>query len=336
VTESSPGSGEYNFQLPADINLRKIHVNLRNFTFRKFSATSIAADLKMTNRVLTATNILMQSMKGVVSGQGSLNASSPNHSLIQCKAKFSKVNVKSLFEEFGNFGNTDLTSENLDGVIDADVVYASVMNPNLDMDLESVKAHADIRIDNGRLVNYEPMKGLSKFLRVEDLADIRFETLQNQVDIANQIIFIPNMQIRSSAIDLNLMGTHTFGNELNYHFSLALADLVSAKFKRKNPSFDSQAEFGPVEDDGRGRTTVYVSMTGTVDDPVFAYDRKAIREKLSTEMKKQKVELKEAFRKEFGSQSGDSLRKGETAREKAIRKQQEEGKFVIEWDDDKK
>ncbi|MBK7213710.1 MAG: hypothetical protein IPH88_10550 [Bacteroidales bacterium] len=336
LSESSSGSGDYSFQLPSDINIPSLKIQMKNFSFRKFSAASISADLKLSNRMLFANHILMQSMKGVVSGQASINASNPGYSLIQCKANLSKVNVKSLFAEFGNFGTTDLTSENLDGAITADVIYASTMYPNLDIDLQTVKAHADIRIENGRLVNYEPMKGLSKFLRVEDLADIRFETLQNQIDIANRIIYIPNMMIKSSAIDLSLMGTHTFDNEIDYHFSLALADLLAAKFRKKNPTFSKQSEFGPEEEDNRGRSMVYVSMTGTVDNPEFQYDRKAMRDKLSSELKTQKAELKAAFKKEFGRQTQDSLRLNQNSKEKAIQKQQEEGKFVIEWDDDKK
>ncbi len=336
LSGSSSGSGEYNFQLPGFLDIYRLHMNVKDFTFGKFAASNFSADLRMSNKVLTANNILMQSMKGVVSGQGSINAASPAHSLIQCKATFSKVNLRSLFYEFNNFGNTDLTSDNLDGSVTADVVYASTMFPNLEMDLSSVKAHADIRVDNGRLVNYEPMKGLSKFLRVEDLADIRFETLQNQVDIANQIIYIPDMKIRSSAIDLNLMGTHTFNNEIEYHFGIALADLIAAKFHRKNPGYNRQSEFGPVEDDGRGRTMIYVSMTGTVDNPEFSYDKRAVKEKLANEIRNQKSELKEAFRKEFGSFQGDSLRKAKNEKDKTTLKKQEEGKFVIEWDDDKK
>jgi len=336
LSGSSTGNGKYNFQLPGDITVRNLQVNVRNFTFRKFSASDISANLQLNNRYLTASKILMKSMKGVVSGQGSINASSGKYSFIQCKATISKVNLKSLFLEFGNFGTTDLISENLDGSITSDVIFAATMSPNLDLEPQSVKAHADIRVENGRLVNYSPMMGLSKFLRVEDLADIRFATLQNQVDIANRIIYIPNMQIKSSALDLSLMGTHTFDNELEYHFSIALADLLAAKFHKKNPTFSKQSEFGPIEDDGRGRTKVFVSLTGTVDNPVFSYDKKAVREKIATEMKNQKAELKEAFRKEFSRIPADTLKNGQNQKEKAIRKKQEEGKFVIEWDDDKK
>ena len=102
-------------------------------------------------------------------------------------------------------------------------------------------------IEDGRLVNYSPMQSLSSYLKVDDLTDIRFATLHNQIDIANQVIYIPSMQIKSSALDLQLMGTHTFKNGLDYHFTIALADLLASKFKKRNKGYDNQAEFGPVE-----------------------------------------------------------------------------------------
>jgi hypothetical protein len=253
---------------------------------------------------------------------------------LQAKAHLEKVNVKMLFTQFGNFGQDDLKDENLEGLLTSDVIYASSMKNNLDIDLNSIKTHAEIMIENGRLVNYSPMLSLSKFLKVEDLTDIRFATLNNQIDISNEEIFIPAMEIKSSALNLQLLGTHTFDNELDYHFTIALADLLASKFKKRNKGFDNQAEFGPVEDDGRGRTKVYVSLTGTVDDPIVKYDKKAMREKLSNDMKAQKVELRQVLKQEFKWMKGDTLKN--PVRDKNIINKQEQGKFVIEWDDDKK
>jgi hypothetical protein len=210
------------------------------------------------------------------------------------------------------------------------------MLSNLEIELNSIKTHANITIENGRLVNYSPMQSLSAFLKVEDLSDIRFATLQNQVDIANQVIYIPSMEIKSSALDLQLMGTHTFNNDLEYHFTIALADLMASKFKKRNKGYDNQAEFGPVEDDNRGRTKVYVSLTGTVDNPIVKYDKKAMREKIADDLKVQKAELKQIFRQEFSRSAGDTIRKAQIQKDKDIQKKQEEGKFVIEWDDDEK
>jgi len=91
-----------------------------------------------------------------------------------------------------------------------------------------------------------------------------------------------------------------------------------------------------VEDDGRGRTKIYVSLTGTVDNPIVKYDKKAMREKISNDLKAQKTELKQILKQEFKWIQGDTLKKTQQLKDKEILKKQEQGKFVIEWDDDKK
>jgi hypothetical protein len=336
ISSSSEGTGEYNFGIPGDIEIGNLKMDIRNFHFRKFDAKNLTTEITVHNRVLTASNILLQSMQGTVTGKATINASNPSHSLLTCDADVNKVNVNSLFIEFGNFGNTDLVAENLDGRVTGNILFSGLMYPNLDMDLESIKSHAELVVEDGRLVNYEPMEALSKFLRVDDLKDIRFETLTNQIDIANQIIYIPVMEIKSSALNLTLMGTHTFDNELNYHFSIALADILASKFRKKNPGFDRQEEFGPIAEDNKGKTMIFVSMTGTVDEPVFSYDKKAVREKIGTEMQSQRSELKQVLNKELQWLGGDTLAKSKRLKEKEIQKKQEDGKFVIEWDDDEK
>ena len=330
-------SGEYQFRLPGDISISNVQLRSNNFTFGKFSATNITGLAQMRSKVLSVADIAMLTCQGKVTGQVNINAQADKYSLLQAKAHLEKVNVKTLFTQFGNFGQDDLKDENLEGLVTADLIYASSMKNNLDIDLNSIKTHADMIIENGRLVNFGPMQSLSSFLKVEDLADIRFATLQNQIDIANQIIYIPAMEIKSNALDLQLMGTHTFDNEIDYHFTIALADLVASKFKKRNKGFDNQAEFGPVEDDGRGRTKVYVSLSGTVENPIVKYDKKAMRAKLSSDMKAQKEELKQVLRQEFKwIQGGDTIKNAQQKKDKDVLKKQEQGKFVIEWDDDKK
>ena len=329
-------TGEYQFRLPGDISINNLQIRSTDFTFGKFRAANITGVAQMRNKILSVADIAMLTCQGRVTGQANINAQAEKYSLLQAKARLENVNVKMLFTQFANFGQDDLVDKNLEGMVSSDVVFACSMKNNLDIDLNSIKTHADIMIENGRLVNYSPMQSLSSYLKVDDLTDIRFATLHNQIDIANKVIYIPTMEIKSSALDLQLLGTHTFENGLDYHFTIALADLVASKFKKRNKGFDNQAEFGPVQDDGRGRTKVFVSLTGTVDNPIVKYDKKAMREKISSDLKEQKVELKQALRKEFNRATGDTIRKAQQLKDKSVIKKQEQGKFVIEWDDDKK
>jgi hypothetical protein len=110
-------------------------------------------------------------------------------------------------------------------------------------------------------------------------------------------------------------------------------------------------EFGVVEDDGLGRTNLYVNVTGTVDNPVYTYDAKGVKAKLAVDFLKEKKNLKNILNDEFGWFKKDTSvinskerdKKNELKlpkkndkkdREKEKLRKQEEGKYIIEWEDD--
>ena len=192
------------------------------------------------------------------------------------------------------------------------------------------------------------MKGLSKFLKVADLNDVKFATLHNQIEIKNRTIYIPAMEIKSSAINIVASGEHTFDNVINYRLKLLLSDVMAQKAKRAKPENE---EFGVVEDDGLGRTTLYVLITGTVDNPVYKYDAKGVKAKIAVGFVKEKQNLKSILNDEFGWFKKDTSvinskekndkkelklpkKNGKKKQEKENFNKQEDGNFIIDWSED--
>ena len=73
-----------------------------------------------------------------------------------------------------------------------------------------------IKIKNGRLKDFEPAKNLSRFADVNELKDLNFSTLSNTIEIKNNTIFIPKMNITTNALSLTLSGSHKFDNYIDY------------------------------------------------------------------------------------------------------------------------
>jgi len=245
------------------------------------------------------------------------------------------VDVHQLFYQMGNFGQTGILDENIFGVMTADVQFSSLWSPALDIDWGSLTTQARIRIEDGVLVDYEPMIALSRFLRVDDLGRVTFSTLENQIAIRNRMIYIPEMEIRSSALNLQLSGEHSFGNDIDYRLQILLAELLARKNReRRNP----QEQYGDIIDDGLGRTTLFLRVTGPLSDPVFRYDHQGVREKIRDDLRQEGQNLLDVFRREFGIfQRPGRDTTGEPAnprrREMERIRKQEEGKMVIEWED---
>jgi hypothetical protein len=179
-------------------------------------------------------------------------------------------------------------------------------------------------LKEGRLVNFEPLSKLSKFISLEELSDVKFSTLSNTFEIKNEQVIIPRMQITSSALDIFVSGNHGFDNVIDYHFQLTLSDLLSRKAKKAKKENE---EFGEVMDDGLGRTQLFLSMVGPIDDPKISYDSKGAKEKMKSDVKQEKRVLKQLLKQEFGLFKKDS-----TLKESGPDKKKKPG-VILEFDE---
>ncbi len=320
-------SDRVDFHLIADIG---------HFKFRKFEATNLNGRLQMRNKKFMATDILFNSMSGEFKGNAFIDGTDDNILVIGCDANLENVDVQQMFYQFGNFGQEGIKDENIKGIINAELQFTSNWTPGLIIDWQSLETSADIKIDNGELIEYKPMQALSRFLRVEDLEHVVFSELHNKIRIKDRTIIIPDMEINSSAVNIKLSGEHTFENKIDYRLQILLSELLAQKTReRRNP----QEQYGDIIDDGLGRTTLFLRLTGTVDEPEFRYDYQGVREKLRDDLQQERQDLSRILREEFSWLSRDTLKHQEDSiiierREEMERiKKQEEGEFVIEFDD---
>jgi hypothetical protein len=312
--------------IPANLTLN-LDATISKLIYRSFTAHQIHGQLDLKNGTLTATQLSFDAMKGRVTAEGTIDGLVQQHGRTRCHAHLENVDITQMFQEFGDFGNTTITAKNLEGRLTTNLDFAARWIPGPYIDVASAALEADVVVENGRLKDYQPMQSLSKYLRVEDLSDIRFSTLTNRIEIANKIVYIPQMEIHSSALDLNLYGKHGFDNSIEYHFRILLSQLLSRKAHKNNPDLQVGDAIGKVQDDGLGRTTLYLILTGTVDEPIFKYDKKDVKAKIASDFKKERQNLKNILRSEFAPGRKDSV---------LDKPKKDETKFEIEWDDDKK
>ena len=189
--------------------------------------------------------------------------------------------------------------------------------------MKKLTVKSDISIEKGVLQNYEPLKGLSRFIKLKDVERVTFSTLKNQIDIHDETIFIPAMEIKSSEMTLNVAGQHKFNNEILYNVRLLLSELLANKAKKAKKENE---DFGVVEDDGLGKTSIYIKITGTVDDPKYSYDSKGWKAKVVVNVIEEKQNLKKILNEEFNWFKKDSA----VIRDKEKNKQKEQDKKKIQ------
>lgn len=273
-----------------------LQVNIDNFKFRKFSGNKLQGHFSLADQKFVVSKGSIQTMKGMVTMDGNINGTNPHVYFVDCVANFSDVDIKQLFTAFGNFGQNNLTDHHLRGSATANVHYKSTLSPTLYVNPASVFTQTNITINNGELINYTPLFALSKYIKKEELEHVRFSTLENNIRIENEVIYVPNMEIKSSTMDISLFGTHTFDNMTDYHFQLYLADLLkNGKQQKAQEEIEGIFETDPES----GKPKLFLSMTGPADNPEIKYDTKEVRKKIASDLNTEKEEFKKMMHQEF-------------------------------------
>lgn len=277
-----------------------LEVNVGVITFRKFQAWNLKGNISVNDKVLSTDNLSFKTMSGNMSITGAINARQPNNVLISCNAKAGKIDIRELFYETGNFGQAVIKDNNISGLLTANIDFTGVWTKSLHCDLDKIKVRSDFTIEKGELIKFEPIMALSRYLKGADLQLIKFSEIKNNITIDRQKIYIPSMDIKSSALELTASGTHTFDNIVDYRLQLLLSQVTGKKVKAMN------TEFGTIEDDGYGRTKIFLTMKGPMADPKIKYDTKGTEEKIVNDIKQENKNIKQILNKEFGWFKKDS------------------------------
>lgn len=275
-----------------------LQLNANKLEFRKFSANKISAQLVMDNRQLQIHNLSLQAFEGNIQASGTIETKEDNQLLLSCNAAIDKINIQTLFYQCEEFNQTHIESKNMKGIATAKVHLSSMWNNNLTIQPNKIYSTIDLTIEKGELINVETLQKLSGFISMDELLDVHFSTLHNVIEIKNKAVYIPEMEIHSSALDISLSGVQTFDNEIEYHFKILLSELLAQKFRKNKKKRDNQEYFGEVEDDGSGKASLYLTMTKTVDDPKISFDKKFVLKKVNTDLKAEGKNLKTIIKEE--------------------------------------
>ena len=300
--ENNTKESKYKLKFSEHINVN-LNSQIDHLKFRNFEATDIKGIVKLKDRKLVVDPITFSTMNGSITTSGLVDGSDTSRLMVTCFSDVNKINISQMFQQFENFGQSTITNKNIKGVATFKIQFSAELSPELDMNLDKLYSGIDLNIENGELNNVEAMKSLSRFIDLKELENIRFATLRNQIEIKKQMIYIPKMEVKSSAIDLITSGTHSFDNKINYRIKLALNDLLARKAKKAKKEND---EFGEIADDGLGRTNLFLLMSGTVEKPIIKYDSKSAVQQVKQDLKVEKQTVKTLLKDEFGMFKKDS------------------------------
>lgn len=309
------------YRFPDNIIL-DINFKIDSLNYKTYSSSKINGTLNYKPRLLTFKSLNMQSLNGTISGDGFIVQNRNKSFIARGSFNVTDINVNKTFKTFHNFGQAFLKAENIAGSLSGTFSLLLPMDSLLQPDIKSITAEGKYLLLNGTLINFDPVKQLSSFIELSELENISFDRLENDFFIRNNFLYVPQMDVKSSAADLSVNGKHNFDNKYEYHVKMLLSEILSKKRKKNT---NKVSEFGVVEDDGLGRTSLLLKIEGNGEDVKVGYDVKAVSNKVKDNIKSERQALKSILNQEYGWFKTDSAQKQKPAEKKP--------RFKISWEE---
>ena len=309
------------FMLPYDIIL-DLNFKIDSLDYKTFNSSEISGTLSYKPGLLTFKSLNMKSLDGMISGNGFIFQNLSKSVVVKGSFNVKDIDVNKAFTTFHNFGQDFLKAENIKGALTGSLSLLLPMDSLLNPQFNSLTAEGKYILVRGALINFDPVKQLSAYIELSELENINFERLENDFFIRNNFLYLPQMDVKSSAADLSVNGKHGFDNNYEYHVKILLSEILSKKRKKNK---NSVTEFGVIEDDGLGRTSLLLKIVGKGEEVKVGYDIKAAGNEVKNNIKSERQSLKTILNQEYGWFKNDSLPKQKPAEKKS--------RFKISWDE---
>ncbi len=199
-------------------------IDVDKLNYHKHQINNLKTNLRIQkNHFIQIDTLLLQTAGGRFDISGYLDGSNPDSIYLHPQIKISDVNLDQMLYRFDNFGQDQIVSENLRGRLSGSINGKILMHPNMVPQIGESELWMELNIVDGALNNYKPLDALSEYFKDKNLSNIRFDTLSNNLNMANGIITIPNMTINSTLGFLDISGSQNMiSNHMEYYFRVPL------------------------------------------------------------------------------------------------------------------
>ncbi|HAB31941.1 MAG TPA: hypothetical protein DCE13_05285 [Cryomorphaceae bacterium] len=274
-----------------------LQVAVDRMRYGAFSATDVSGRFSGRGLHVASDNVFLRHAGGTLAGRIEWVPLPHDEGQLLLDGRIQQVNLKSLMQSMDNFGQSQITDQNLSGILDATLRISAPFDAEMNAKIENLLATVDFTVQKGRITHFAPLQELSRFAEVEDLQDVRFGTVRNQLRIANQTVFIPEMTLENNALVLKAAGEHRFDNVMNFTLQMQLRDLVGGKKPQRSKDLDQFI----AEEGNRGPVWIPIKLYGPMDDLKFSLDRKGLSQDIKSSVqgdwKQQGQDLRNLFQK---------------------------------------
>ncbi len=223
-----------------------------------------------TDHYLYIDTMAMKAAGGQIELKGYFNGSDPKAIYFSPEMKVEHVDLDQLLFKFENFGQDHLVSENLHGKLSGTLSGKVHMHADMVPIIDDSELHMDFRVLEGSLNNYPAFDVLSSYFTDKNLSYVRFDTLQNKLDLKNGTLSIPSMNINSTLGYFEMSGSQNVDLSMEYYLRVPWKVITRAGaqklFGKKNEDTSEQIDEIQYRDESKRTRFLNLKIEGTPDD----------------------------------------------------------------------
>ncbi|MFA9213871.1 MAG: AsmA-like C-terminal region-containing protein [Candidatus Methylacidiphilales bacterium] len=285
-------NAESKYNLPQNIDLQ-IHANIDKFKYNQFIASNLSCKIQVLPMQIIINQAKLNALNGSINFAAKVLNSKQGNYFVESKIDLKNINITEAFKQCNNFGQNNITAQNLKGTYNGVIDFAGVWDEKLNCKTDKIYAKIKVQLLNGELINYKPLTALSKFVSLNDLRNLKFAELNNTIEISQQTISIPKMLIENNAVNITLSGSQNFDNFIDYDLIVNLSEILRKKLKAKDN------EFGE-EDEKKKGINLFINMRGPIDNLKFVYNKTAVKQNIKEKAKAEGKSIIDVLKKEVG------------------------------------
>lgn len=308
--QTKTGAAPTAWILPSDLQVDLLF-QIQELQWEQKRVENLAGKLHLNNRKIQFNSVQFRHAAGSWNGDCTLLELSPEYFKIAACGTVKQLEVSAFLKQWDNFDQEVITYEQLSGFGALDFNIQTNYGLSNGLEENSLKARIFCRLQNGRLYHAPLLQELAGTLTYgkgrpilgaknqaalqQKLQDVHFETLQNTFVISDRQLHFSKMRLASSALDIDLVGKHSFDHQIDYALGLRFRDLLIQ---------ETQTEFGEIIDDGTG-VHLFVRISGTLDDPKVSWDQNGKKAYSKQKLAQSNQESKEMLKSTFGLYQND-------------------------------
>ncbi len=189
----------------------------KQLLIKKVQAYNASIDLHYKTKLLTLKSL------DVYTSDGKLNATGTIYDLHKIDAEITtqNINVNKLLNQFENFGQKAIVSENLQGNLFLNAKLKIDLDEKMQVIGNSMKGEVKLKLKSGHLLNLESLQKISDYIfRNRNFQDIAFTEINETFHIDGFKMEIEEMEIASNVLNLYMSGVYNFKEQSNINILL--------------------------------------------------------------------------------------------------------------------